>query len=139
MIISMIFDLATLVIAFMAFNTAAAQQNQVTIYNLPNCTEANGGNATTYLSNWVGTAENKCDAMCLVIELQDDTVLLYFSFIEKDVTCYFNHSNGCASGEFFNLLRMNQSMKAPTCQPLFLPISPQNHTRNLSMSCFGSC
>ena len=138
MIISMIFDLATLVIAFMAFNTPAAQQSQVTIYNLPNCTEANGGNATTYLSNWVGTAENKCDAMCLVIEPQNNTVL-YFSIIDKDITCYFNDSNGCASGEFFNLLRMNQSMNAPTCQPLFLSINPQNHTRNLSMSCFGSC
>ena len=129
MIISMIFDLATLVIAFMVFNTATTQ---VAIYNSPNCT---GKSQQVYNVSMIGTVENNCNATCLVLDAQNNNKL-YFSFKNKDITCYFNSSNGCASGDFFDFLRMNQSMNASECQPLSLPISPKNET---SMSCFGPC
>ena len=94
MFISMIFDLATLAIAFMAFtSTATAQQSengQVNIYNSTNCQDdspqvINGSSA--------GSAENNCNSACTIVLPDGETSMQIFNTNANQeinqTTCYF--------------------------------------------------
>ena len=109
MFISMIFDLATLAIAFMAFtSTATAQQSengQVNIYYSNNCQDdslyvvINGSSA--------GSAENNCNSACTIVVPDGETSMQIFNTNANQeinqTTCYF----------FFDTSKAPFSFKCP--------------------------
>ena len=151
MVISMIFDLATLTITVMAFTcsaTAQIQNGQVNVYNLPDCSpesfvfKINGSLA--------GSAENKCDAFCSGLKQNElltpdgNLSMIIFNTIKdqsiNQTTCYFFSENTCdPPAIYYNYQRSDQG-----CQ-----VIPPNFSKGVKlhqlpipivMSCYtGAC
>ena len=87
----MIFNLATLVIAFMAF-TASAQmplptpRELVILYTDGNCTISQANIAKEYFPHDIG--DSGCVSNCLPVGLNAHSIEVYHSAVAERTTCY---------------------------------------------------
>ena len=159
MVISMIFDLATLTVTVIAFTsgaTAQIQNGQVHVYNLPDCSPESF--AFTINGSLAGSAENNCNAFCSGLTQNDllspngNLSMVIFNTNEdpsiNQTTCYFfdtvSHPDFTCGPplSYYNYQRSDQG-----CQ-----VIPRNSTfqtggfkfthlpPNIVMSCYtGAC
>ena len=97
MFISMIFNLATLAIAFMAFSTSTAQQidnGQVNIYYSSNC---QGSPNIIVDGSSAGSAANSCKSACTKVAPLRDLSMQIFNTnanqLINQTTCYFYYAD----------------------------------------------
>jgi hypothetical protein len=141
MVFSMIFDLATLAIAFMAFtSTATAQQNgQVNVYNLTGCNPVDYVN--TYNGSLAGSLENHCKPECSLLVPNGHASIMIFSTnsINPTICLFYSNPTFFESGSCGTSgIQFDKSQSSQVCETIPTPPGAQAPAVTIGMLCYTS-